>query len=66
MVSSSFLRRNHDGTISFVHVYRAAKADGGVIGMRLYVERDNQRAHQTYERLGMAWTTYWMMERYPL
>jgi GNAT superfamily N-acetyltransferase len=50
----------------YEHVHRAAKADGGVIGMRLYVERDNQRAHQTYERLGMAWTTYWMMERYPL
>jgi GNAT superfamily N-acetyltransferase len=50
----------------YEHVHRAAEAAGNVIGLRLYVERDNQLAHQTYERLGMAWTTYLMMERYPL
>ena len=48
------------------HVAETAKRDPEVIGLRLYVERDNERAHQTYLGLGMAWTSYWMMERYPL
>ena len=31
-----------------------------------YVDRDNQAAHQTYEGLGYEWTSYLVMERYPL
>lgn len=50
----------------FEHVAEAAKRDPEVIGLRLYVERDNELAHQTYEKLGMAWTSYLLMERYPL
>jgi GNAT superfamily N-acetyltransferase len=50
----------------FEHVAAAAKRDPEVIGLRLYVERDNELAHQTYEKLGMAWTSYLLMERYPL
>jgi GNAT superfamily N-acetyltransferase len=30
----------------------AARAAGDVIGLRLYVEKANQRAHQTYQALG--------------
>ena len=48
------------------HVHEVAKTDPAVIGLRLYVERDNERAQQTYLSLGMEWTTYGVMERYPL
>ena len=48
------------------YVAEAAKREADVIGLRLYVERDNERAHQTYLKLGMAWTNYLFMERYPL
>jgi len=50
----------------YQHVAEAAKCDPEVIGLRLYVERDNERAHQTYLGLGMAWTNYLLMERFPL
>ena len=39
-----------------------AKADGNVRGFRLYVEKENQAAQQTYERLGMQETHYKMYE----
>lgn len=32
---------------------RLAQASGNVVGVRLYVERENTRAQATYERLGM-------------
>ena len=50
----------------FKHVFDSAKADPEVIGIRLYVEKDNHAAHKTYESMGLAWTTYQVMERYPL
>ena len=50
----------------FHHVQEAAKMDPTVIGLRLYVDRGNHRAQGTYERLGMSWTNYGIMERYPL
>jgi GNAT superfamily N-acetyltransferase len=50
----------------FEHVRRAAQADPQVIGLRLYVERDNVAAHATYRKLGLEWTTYQVMERHPL
>ena len=49
----------------FEHIQRAAKADPQVIGLRLYVERDNTIAQATYEKLGLAFTTYQVMEQYP-
>lgn len=48
------------------HVMEAARTDPEVIGLRLYVERDNTRAHETYRNLGFEWTSYLLMERYPL
>ncbi len=48
------------------HVEDAARADPAVIGIRLYVERDNRTAHDTYQRLGLHWTHYRVMEKYPL
>jgi len=50
----------------YEHVADTAKNDPEVIGLRLYVERENKLAHETYLRLGMEWTDYLMMERYPL
>jgi GNAT superfamily N-acetyltransferase len=50
----------------FNHVADAARADPEVIGLRLYVERENHRAHATYRNLGLEWTSYLLMERHPL
>ena len=50
----------------YKEVERQAAADPGVIGLRLYVERENARAQTTYRALGMTDTTYGMMEVYPL
>jgi GNAT superfamily N-acetyltransferase len=50
----------------YEHVCQLARQDPEVIGLRLYVERDNQAAQQTYLRLGMAWSNYLILEKYPL
>jgi ribosomal protein S18 acetylase RimI-like enzyme len=50
----------------FAEVLRRAAADPGVIGLRLYVERDNVKAQETYRGLGMADAPYFMHEIYPL
>jgi GNAT superfamily N-acetyltransferase len=47
----------------FDEVVRLAAAAGDVVGVRLYVERDNTRAQQTYRSLGMAETGYRLYER---
>ncbi|GAB2541062.1 GNAT family N-acetyltransferase [Rhodanobacter koreensis] len=50
-------------------VFRALYADvaqraavAGAVGLRLYVETENQRAQTTYEGLGMQRCHYWMYE----
>lgn len=50
----------------FEHVHQAARADAEVIGLRLYVERENHIAQETYRRLGMDAAGYLVFERYPL
>ena len=50
----------------YEHVQRQARMDPQVIGLRLYVERDNHAAQETYRRLGMHATSYLVFERYPL
>jgi GNAT superfamily N-acetyltransferase len=50
----------------FQHVCQQARADGRVVGLRLYVERDNHRAQQTYASMGLERTGYLVMERIPL
>jgi GNAT superfamily N-acetyltransferase len=50
----------------YQHVLEMAKKDPQVIGLRLYVERENKRAQETYLRLGMKWTDYLLLERFPL
>jgi ribosomal protein S18 acetylase RimI-like enzyme len=46
----------------FDHVRTLALRDKTVCGLRLYVEKHNIRAQQTYERLGMKKTHYEMFE----
>lgn len=44
------------------HVRSLAKSSPGVCGLRLYVERSNLRAQQTYLRCGMKRTEYELFE----
>src|SRR5205085_5469840 len=44
----------------YEHVYQEASRDRQVIGLRLYVERENHAAQQTYLRMGMEWMNYLM------
>ena len=50
----------------FQHLLESAKSDPQVIGIRLYVERENHAAQNTYEAMGLHRTGYQVMERYPL
>jgi GNAT superfamily N-acetyltransferase len=50
----------------YEHVYRAAAADPQVVAIRLYMERDNHVAQQTYLSLGMSLSNYVVLERFPL
>ena len=50
----------------YEHIAELARHDPQVIGLRLYVEAENNAAHDTYQALGLTWTTYRVMERYPL
>jgi GNAT superfamily N-acetyltransferase len=50
----------------YEHVRRAAEDDPSVIGLRLYVEKNNLPGQATYARLGMEPTPYVVLERYPL
>lgn len=40
-----------------------AEADPDVVGLRLYVEQENEHAHATYENLGMHRPGYFVMQR---
>jgi GNAT superfamily N-acetyltransferase len=50
----------------YEHAHATARREADVIGLRLYVERENHAAQQTYLKLGMEWTSYLMLERCPL
>jgi GNAT superfamily N-acetyltransferase len=45
------------------HVEQLARDSERVVGLRLYVERDNERAQRTYAALGMVDAGYRMFER---
>jgi len=49
-------------TAMYQHVRERCLAAENVCGIRLYVERDNERAYRTYVRLGMVETAYRLME----
>ena len=46
----------------YEHVRDMARADPGVCGFRLYVEKENEVAHATYASLGMKETDYLLYE----
>lgn len=46
----------------YKHVESLATADGSVHGIRLYVERQNEKAQATYRNLGMVDPGYRVME----
>ena len=48
------------------HVEETARGRGNVIGLRLYVERENHRAQETYRHLGMSETSYLVFDRCPI
>ncbi|MBM3994565.1 MAG: GNAT family N-acetyltransferase [Planctomycetes bacterium] len=50
----------------YEHLLLAARRELDVIGVRLYVEHDNQVAQVTYKKMGMTMTGYHVMEVYPL
>jgi GNAT superfamily N-acetyltransferase len=50
----------------YEHIVEQARQTPDVIGIRLYVERDNRRAQQTYQQLGMELTGYLLLEMCPL
>jgi ribosomal protein S18 acetylase RimI-like enzyme len=50
----------------YEHVVELARREPDVVGLRLYVERDNHAAQKTYETLGMEQTAYRLLERSPV
>ena len=48
----------------FEHVREQAETDGDVRGLRLYVERGNERAQATYASMGLEEAPYKMYERF--
>ena len=47
----------------YEHALDIAKREPDVVGIRLYVERENNRAQNTYQQLGMADAGYVVMEQ---
>jgi ribosomal protein S18 acetylase RimI-like enzyme len=48
----------------FERLRSEAEADPGVVGLRLYVEEQNTRAHETYRKLGLREGGYFVMEKF--
>jgi GNAT superfamily N-acetyltransferase len=66
-IQSVYVRRDHRRRGVFRRLYadvlRRARIRTDVCGIRLYVERDNQAAQQTYRQLGMIQTPYLVYEQ---
>ena len=60
-VHPNFRRRGIYSTL-YRHVESLASRQPDVCGIRLYVERGNEPAQQTYSALGMSMTDYRVME----
>lgn len=65
-VQSVYVAPSHRGQgvyrALYAYVKELARAEGGVCGFRLYVEKDNAGAQETYRRMGMAKTHYLLFE----
>lgn len=66
-IQSVYVQEAHRRTGVFKGLYASveerARATPGVVGLRLYVEWENERAMRTYEALGMAQAHYHMYQR---
>jgi ribosomal protein S18 acetylase RimI-like enzyme len=49
-------------TALYTHIEKEARATPGVSGLRLYVDRHNERAQRAYQRLGMSKSEYELFE----
>ena len=49
-------------TALYRHVEQLARETPGVVGLRLYVERENENAQMTYKALGMLDAGYSILE----
>ena len=47
----------------FEHVERLARERSDVCGLRLYMERDNERARRVYRKMGLQETHYHVFEK---
>jgi GNAT superfamily N-acetyltransferase len=45
------------------HIESMAKEDSACCGIRLYMEKDNHRARQVYQKLGLRTTEYDLLEK---
>ena len=65
-IQSVFVAPSHRAkgvfTAMYSHVKDLASSEAGVCGIRLYVEKENTTAQQTYKKLGMIETHYRIME----
>jgi GNAT superfamily N-acetyltransferase len=65
-VQSVYVRADYRGQGVFrqlyEHVRQAARDDGNVVGVRLYVERENRPAQETYRRLGFNEMPFHLMQ----
>ena len=48
----------------FERLRSEAEADPAVVGLRLYVEEQNTRAHETYRKLGLDNGGYFVMQKF--
>ena len=66
-IQSVYVRpaRRRLGIYRMLHefVAESARSAGNVVGLRLYVERDNRPAQRTYDAMGMYETAYRMYEQ---
>ncbi|MBT4161592.1 MAG: GNAT family N-acetyltransferase [Gammaproteobacteria bacterium] len=65
-IQSVYVNPTYRGTGIFTAMYETVKneaqTDPTSCGIRLYVEKENERANRTYRRLGMIETDYRLME----
>jgi GNAT superfamily N-acetyltransferase len=65
-IQSVFVGQDHRRHGVFGALYRSVEADAcaaGAVGLRLYVEWENERAQRTYAALGMVQEHYHMFRR---
>lgn len=64
-IQSVYVEETHrgHGIYRMLHEYLARQAQAeGAVGLRLYVEEDNHRAHAVYDRVGMKRAGYFVLQ----